>query len=65
MTSPPDLVIPASPANTLRRECVGVIIFNDLISEETESFSLLLQGQVDISPLVTEVFIMDDDGMEL
>ena len=50
-----------------RRQCVNVFIFGDDIPEETESFTLILYSRVSsvmIDPNITEIFILDDDGMK-
>ena len=64
------ITVAASPASTEdppteRRQCVNVFIINDMISEETESFTLELSftdTEVDLDPQITEIFIVDDDG---
>ena len=67
------LVIPSSPGSPTagpRRECFDVAITDDDLLEDTKSFSLLLQedtfasqtGAI-ISPNLTEIFILDDDGI--
>ena len=50
------------------RQCVTVSIQNDMISEETESFTLSLsyrENLVTVYPYVTEIFIVDNDGTHL
>ena len=67
------LVFPSSPGSPTagpRRECFDVTITDDDTLENTESFSLLLQedtftsqtGAI-ISPNLTEIFILDADGI--
>ena len=67
------LVIPSSPGSPTagpHRECFNVTITDDDLLENTESFSLLLQedtltsqtGTI-ISPNLTEIFILDDNGI--
>ena len=57
------------PQDMPRRQCFNVIITDDDISEDTESFRVLLaldpfemlEG-IEISPAVTKIFILDSDG---
>lgn len=55
-----------------RRECFNVSIQDDTISEDTESFLIVLnidpsltQDRAIIDPPETEIFILDDDGMTM
>ena len=65
------ITVAASPASTddpptERRQCVLVFITPDAISEETESFTLELSftdAEVELDPQITEIFIVDDDGI--
>ena len=52
-----------------RRQCFNVMITDDDISEDTESFRVLLeldqfvmQGGIAITPAETEICIVDSDG---
>ena len=74
LTSPANLNFPISnPTDppTNRTVCVNdggfnLLLIDDPISEETESFTLELsiRGmiEVNITPAITEIFILDDDG---
>ena len=75
LTSPANLNFPiSSPTDppTNRTVCVNEVGFNlllldDDISEETESFTLELSirvpgTEINITPAITEIFILDDDG---
>ena len=62
-------ISPGSPTAGPRRECFDVTITDDSLVENTESFSLLLQEDTfssntgaKISPNLTEIFILDEDG---
>ena len=55
-----------------RRQCFHVAITDDDISENTESFRVLLaldpfevQQGIQVNPTVTEIFILDSDGKYL
>ena len=58
------------PQDMPRRQCFNVIITDDDISEDTESFRVLLeldpfvvQEGIEAKPAVTTIFILDADGM--
>ena len=58
------------PQDDPRRHCFNVDITDDDISEDTESFRMLLmldpfivQNKIAVDPAVTEVRIIDTDGM--
>ena len=67
------LIFPSSPGSPTagpRRECFDVAITIDNTLENTESFSLFLQEDIFtsqtgaiISPNLTEIFILDEDGI--
>lgn len=57
--------------SSIRRDCFSVMVTDDDLNEEVESFSLVLelddtvmdQSGIMIEPNRTEIFIIDDDGM--
>lgn len=68
IATPSEVVLQASPSSpdSPRRTCVPFFVFQDGINEPTESFTLILnvtEQHVIINPSVTEIFILDSDGM--
>ena len=77
LTSPANINFPISnPTDppTNRTVCVNdggfnLLLIDDLIGEETESFTLELGirepgAEVNITTVITEIFILDDDGIQ-
>ena len=78
LTSPANLNFPiSSPTDpvTNRTVCVNdhgfnLLLIDDAIGEETESFTLELSfrapgAEVNITTVITEIFILDNDGTKI